>query len=83
MIYYVNILFAIGIMLFPQNHSKMKHKISNIALEGTYSGDVVGGLLLWTVENLQALLFLIPRDRRVRPKRTSLVPARGLTSGRK
>ena len=39
-----------------QNHSKMKTK-TNIALEGTRSGDVVGGLLLWTVENLRALLF--------------------------
>ena len=57
MIYYVNIMFAIGIMLFPQNHSKMKNQISNIALEGTCSGDVVGGLLLWTGESLQALLF--------------------------
>jgi hypothetical protein len=37
----------------------MKPK-SNIALEGTCSGDVVGGLLLWAGENLQALLFLIP-----------------------
>jgi hypothetical protein len=30
---------------------------ANRALEGTCSGDVVGGLLLWTGENLQALLF--------------------------
>jgi hypothetical protein len=36
----------------------MKNQISNIALEGTCSGDVVGGLLSWTGENLQALLFL-------------------------
>jgi hypothetical protein len=64
-----------------QSHSKMKHKITNIALEGTCNGDVVGGLLLWTAEHLQALLFLTPRDRRVRLKRTSLVPARGLTQG--
>jgi len=35
----------------------MKTKL-NIALEGTCSGDVVGGLLSWTGENLQALLFL-------------------------
>ena len=35
----------------------MKTQLTNIALEGTYNGDVVGGLLLWTVENLQALLF--------------------------
>ena len=53
---------------------------ANRALEGTCSGDVVGGLLLWTGENLQALLFLTPRARRVRLKRTSLIPARGLTS---
>jgi len=39
-----------------QKHSKMKTKL-NIALEGTRSGDVVGGLLLWAGENLQALLF--------------------------
>ena len=35
----------------------MKNQILYIALEGTCNGDVVGGLLLWTVENLQALLF--------------------------
>jgi hypothetical protein len=35
----------------------MKNQLPNIALEGTCSGDVVGGLLLWTVESLQALLF--------------------------
>jgi len=40
-----------------QNQDKMKTKL-NIALEGTCSGDVVGGLLSWTVESLQALLFL-------------------------
>jgi hypothetical protein len=40
-----------------QNQDKMKTKL-NIALEGTYSGDVVGGLLSWAVKNLQALLFL-------------------------
>jgi len=34
----------------------MKTK-SKIALEGTCSGDVVGGLLSWAGENLQALLF--------------------------
>jgi len=39
----------------------MKNQLSNIALEGTCSGDVVGGLLSWTVESLQALLFLTPR----------------------
>ena len=41
-----------------QNQDKMKNQISNIALGGTCSGDVVGGLLSWTVESLQALLFL-------------------------
>ncbi len=55
----------------------MKTK-TNIALEGTCNGDVVGGLS-WTGENLQAFLFINPRDRRCRPKRASLVPARGLT----
>ena len=45
------------LMYLTQNHSKMKTK-SNIALEGTCSGNVAGGLLLWTGENLQALLFL-------------------------
>ena len=34
---------------------------SNIALEGTCNGDVAGGLLLWTGENLQALLFFPER----------------------
>jgi len=33
----------------------MKTELKNIALEGTCSGDVVGGLLSWTGENLQAL----------------------------
>jgi len=32
----------------------MKTKL-NIALEGTCNGDVIGGLLLWAGENLQAL----------------------------
>ena len=35
----------------------MKNQISNIALEGICNGDVVGGLSLWTGENLRALLF--------------------------
>jgi hypothetical protein len=35
----------------------MKNSLSTIALEGTCSGDVVGGLLLWAGESLQALLF--------------------------
>jgi hypothetical protein len=42
----------------PKSHSKMKNQLSNIAPEGTCSGDVAGGLLLWTGESLQALLFL-------------------------
>ena len=36
----------------------MKNQFKNIALEGTCSGDVVGGLLSWAGENLQAFLFL-------------------------
>jgi hypothetical protein len=36
----------------------MKNQLLNIALEGTCSGDAAGGLLLWAVESLQALLFL-------------------------
>jgi hypothetical protein len=40
----------------------MKTQLSNMALEGTYSGDVVGGLLLWTGESLQALLFLMATE---------------------
>jgi len=35
----------------------MKNQLSNIALEGTHDGDVVGGLLLWAEGLLQALLF--------------------------
>jgi hypothetical protein len=42
--------------MFP-NHSKMKKQLSNIALEGTCNGNVVGGLLLWAGENLQALFI--------------------------
>jgi hypothetical protein len=57
----------------------MKNQLSNIALEGTCSGDVAGGLLLWTGESLQAFLFINPWARRCRLKRASLVPARGLT----
>jgi hypothetical protein len=41
----------------------MKTQLSNMALEGTYSGDVVGGLLSWTGESLQALLFLMATER--------------------
>ena len=48
------------LMYLTQNQDKMKPK-SNIALEGTCSGDVVGGLLSWTGENLQALLFFPER----------------------
>jgi hypothetical protein len=36
----------------------MKSKLSNIALESICIGDVAGGLLLWTWESLQALLFM-------------------------
>jgi hypothetical protein len=36
----------------------MKNQISNIALEGTHGREVMSGLLSWTGENLQALLFL-------------------------
>jgi hypothetical protein len=35
----------------------MKNQLTNIALEGTRSGDVVGGLYREPRENLQALLF--------------------------
>ena len=38
------------------NHDKMKTE-TNIALEGTRSGDVVGGLYREPWESLQALLF--------------------------
>ncbi|MBW2250833.1 MAG: hypothetical protein JRF60_09445 [Deltaproteobacteria bacterium] len=55
----------------------MKNELSNITLEGICSGDVVGGLLLWTGESLQAFLFLTPRAKRVWLKRTSLALARG------
>ena len=36
----------------------MTNQLSNIALEGTHNGDVVGGLILWTGESLQALPYL-------------------------
>jgi len=35
-------------IILTQNQDKMKTKLKNIALEGTCSGDVVGGLLSWT-----------------------------------
>jgi len=35
----------------------MKIKLSNIALEGTCSGDVVGGLLLWAGESFRRFCF--------------------------
>ncbi len=35
----------------------MKIKTINIALKGICNGEVVGGLLLWTGENLQALFL--------------------------
>jgi len=44
--------------LSTQHQDKMKTKLENIALEGTCNGDIAGGLLSWTGENLQALLFL-------------------------
>jgi hypothetical protein len=44
-----------------QNQDKMKNQLSNIAPEGPRSGDVVGGLLSWTGESLQALLFFPER----------------------
>jgi len=55
----------------------MKNQLTNIAPEGTYIREVMGGLLLWTGENLQALLFICPRDRQPEPKRITLIPARG------
>jgi hypothetical protein len=55
----------------------MKTSCENIALEGTHDCEVMGGLLSWTGENLQALLFLTPRDRHVQLKRASLAPSRG------
>jgi len=42
-----------AIKLIP-NHSKMRDKTLNITLEGTCNREVAGGLLLWTVESLQA-----------------------------
>ena len=36
----------------------MKNQFTNIALEGTCNGDVVGGLYREPRENLQALLFV-------------------------
>jgi len=50
----------------------MKTQLSNIALEGTCNGDVVGGLLSWTGESLQALLFFMATERRIRRKRNLL-----------
>ena len=35
----------------------MKNELSNIALEGTCSGDVVGGLLSWTGEAFRRFCF--------------------------
>ena len=41
-----------------QKHDTMKTKSKKHALEGTFNGDVVGGLLLsWAGGILQALLF--------------------------
>jgi len=36
----------------------MKNQLLNKALEGTCNGDVVGGLLLWAGESLQALFII-------------------------
>ena len=44
------------IYIKPKNHD-MKNSFKNIVLEGTRSGDVVGGLYREPRENLQALLF--------------------------
>jgi len=35
----------------------MKNQLSNIALEGTCSGNVAGGLLLWTGEAFRRFCF--------------------------
>jgi hypothetical protein len=43
--------------ILTQNQDKMKTKL-NIALEGTCSGDVVGGLLSWTGEVFRRFLFV-------------------------
>jgi len=50
----------------------MKNHLSNIAPEGTHIREVMGGLLLWTGENLQALLFFMETERRIRCKRNFL-----------
>ena len=46
-----------------------KNQITYMALEGTCSGDVVGGLLPWTGESLQAL-FLFERRETLGHKRS-------------
>jgi len=61
----------------------MKNQILNIALEGTRSGDVVGGFTVNRGKPSGAFYFITPRDRQRAPKRASLAPARGLNSGRK
>ena len=62
----------------------MKFESANIALEGTCNGDVVGGLLLWAGENLQALLFSTKaQDRPPEPNTGNPIRPPGLTSGRK
>jgi len=35
----------------------MKNQLSNIALEGTHSREVVGGLLLWAGESFRRFCF--------------------------
>jgi hypothetical protein len=47
----------------------MKTKLSNIALEGTRSREVVGGLLLWTGESLQALFVFLRKPEALRAPR--------------
>jgi len=56
----------------------MKTKL-NIALEGTFNGDVIGGLLLWAAEYLQALLFFKAQDRLPEPKTGNPIRLPGLS----
>jgi len=61
----------------------MKTK-TNKALEGTFNGDVVGGLYREPWESLQALLFLNKaQDSLTKRKPPSLVGVLGQTTGRK
>ena len=45
----------------------MKNDLTNIALEGTCSGDVVGGLLLWTGQSLRPKTPASIRDLKMLP----------------